>query len=265
MPIVHLLQATRPTYVRLHVLSDVHLEFGDFEVPEIDADAIVIAGDLHVGTRGIGWIEQHLPEIPVIYVLGNHEYYGEAMPKLLDNVRDAADEADADIRVLSCDCTQVGEVWFVGATLWTDFELLGDRTIGMLAAQDSMSDYRKIRVAPEYRRLRPLDTCAVHHRERKWIVDQLIKLEEHRVVVVTHHAPTLVSVSPHLRSDTVSAAYASSLEVLVGNSGARLWVHGHTHVALDHQVGETRLLSNPRGYVGHAMVEGFQPGLVVEV
>jgi len=251
--------------MRLHVLSDLHLEFGDFHVPDVSPDAVVIAGDLHVGTRGLPWLAERMPGVPILYVLGNHEYYKQSMPGLVNKLRAGASEVEADVRILDQDAISLDGVWFLGATLWTDFALHGDPTIGMLVAADAMTDYRKIRVEPNYRRLRPADLAAAHQRQRRWLEQQLAELSGQPVVVVTHHAPTPASVAPELQGDTLSAAYASAMDELVGCGGASLWVHGHTHVAVDRQMGDTRLLSNPRGYAGHGMVDGFRPDLVVEV
>jgi len=66
--------------MKIQVMSDLHLEFGAFEIPRTDADVIVLAGDIHVGIKAIDWIKNQTK--PVIYVLGNHEYYyGQSFPE----------------------------------------------------------------------------------------------------------------------------------------------------------------------------------------
>lgn len=67
--------------MKLHILSDLHLENEGFTIPETNADVIVLAGDIHEGTRAIPWIKEQTDK-PVIYVAGNHEYYGELCPEL---------------------------------------------------------------------------------------------------------------------------------------------------------------------------------------
>jgi len=135
----------------------------------------------------------------------------------------------------------------------------------MIEAGDWMNDYRKIRVDPEYRRLRPTDTLAMHRRERRWLVNELGSPGEGPTVVVTHHAPSLRSVRGDHQRLPISGAYASNLEEVVAASGARVWIHGHTHHAVDYRLAETRVLSNPRGYAGEDEVPGFRPDLVVEI
>jgi hypothetical protein len=47
--------------MRLHVLGDLHLEFGSIDIPPTAADVVVLAGDIDVGTKGLPWIESHSP------------------------------------------------------------------------------------------------------------------------------------------------------------------------------------------------------------
>ena len=62
--------------MKIHILSDLHTEFSDFDPPETDADVVVLAGDIGVGGGGIQWAERRYPKVPVIDVPGNHEFYG---------------------------------------------------------------------------------------------------------------------------------------------------------------------------------------------
>ena len=61
--------------MKLHILSDLHTEFADFDPPETGADVVVLAGDIGVGTDGIEWAARQYSETPAVYVSGNHEYY----------------------------------------------------------------------------------------------------------------------------------------------------------------------------------------------
>ena len=58
---------------------------------------------------------------------------------------------------------------------------------------------------------------------------------------------------------------ASNLDEIVENSGAALWLHGHTHVSQDYWIGSTRVVCNPRGYAGYELNPDFDPNLVVAV
>jgi predicted phosphodiesterase len=75
--------------MKLHILSDLHIEFAHFELPETDADVIVLAGDVGVGTTGVEWITKQASNKPIIYVPGNHEFYGHGI-SLIEELKNAA-------------------------------------------------------------------------------------------------------------------------------------------------------------------------------
>ncbi|MEM9690500.1 MAG: metallophosphoesterase, partial [Pseudomonadota bacterium] len=110
--------------MKLHILSDIHVEFEAFVPPATDADVIVLAGDIHVGRKGLDWALEQFPDKPVIYVLGNHEYYGKAVPKLTNELQKIA--ANTNVHLLERSSVEIDGVTFLGSTLWTDFELFGD-------------------------------------------------------------------------------------------------------------------------------------------
>lgn len=246
--------------MRVHVLSDLHLEFGGFEPSSVDADLIVLAGDIDVGVRGVRWAKQTFTDRPVIYVPGNHEYYRQAIPRLVDKLRVEAE--GSTVHVLERDAIELGGVTVLGCTLWTDLALHGDTFVGCASVAEVMTDYRLIRVSPQYRRLRPEDTVALHHRSLRWLQSELASRSGTKLVV-THHAPSPVSLGSE-SMDGTSAAYASQLEEFVQEHRPSLWIHGHIHRMSDYQIGATRVVCNPRGYSDEPCRE-FDPGMVVEV
>jgi Icc-related predicted phosphoesterase len=248
--------------MRIRILSDLHLEFGPLALPEVQADVVVLAGDVHVGARGITWCQEQFPGIPVVYVPGNHEYYGEAIHRFTAKLREQT--AGSQVHLLDNDVIEIQGVTFFGAILWTDFRLLGDSLPARLEAWEVVNDYRRIRVSPSYRRLKPEDTMGWHQRSRRWLENRLAEPKRGPVVVVTHHAPSALSLGNHESLDLVSAAFASRLDKLVAESGAALWVHGHIHRATDYCLGNTRVICNPRGYPDEPVPE-FNPALVVEI
>ena len=247
--------------MRIHVLSDLHLEFGPIEIPKVDADLVVLAGDVHVKLHGIRWIRETFPTTPVIYVAGNHEYYGEALPRLLEKIREEA--AGTNVHVLENASLDLKGFRFFGATLWTDMELHGDHHVGCLEALQ-MNDYKRIRKTPSYRKLRPADTRALHSETVPQIERFLKSGDPRRSVVVTHHAPSIHSLPERRRSERVSCAYASHLDPLITTYAPLLWIHGHIHHSQDYEIGRTRILSNPRAYIDSPN-PGFQAGLVIDL
>ncbi len=248
--------------MKIHVLSDLHTEFAPFRPPQTGADVVVLAGDTATGTEGIRLAREWFPGQSVLYVAGNHEFYRESTPRLQRKLAQAA-RADG-IHYLENRDVVIGGVRFLGCTLWTDFELFGERQVSMAAAQAAMNDFRLIRVDPEYRRFRPADARVSHLISLDWLVRMLETPFDGPTVVVTHHAPSLRSVNPPYREHPATPAYASDLEYLL-DGRVDAWIHGHTHVCLDYEVGGTRVVSNQRGYAEVDEVDGFDPELVVEV
>ena len=115
--------------MRLRILSDLHLEFfdGNRELPEVEADVVVLAGDIHRKCEGLAWARHQFPDTPIIYVPGNHEFYGTCMPLLRDEL--ALEAERLDIELLDNRAVTFNGVRFYGTTLWTDFALYaGDPT-----------------------------------------------------------------------------------------------------------------------------------------
>jgi len=248
--------------MRIHILSDLHLEFATFQPSNVGADVVVLAGDVHTAKNGIKWILKSFPNRPVIYVLGNHEFYGQKTPKLISEIKEIAQ--GTNVHVLENDSAEIGDVMFFGATLWTDFRLNGDPVLAEVVAQTGMTDFRRIRVTPSYRRFRPRDARRVHLYSLEWLAQQIEKARGRKIVVVTHHAPSAQSIPPRFRNDPLNPAFASNLESFVSGSGAALWVHGHIHHRADFTLGGTRVVCNPRGYPTEPHT-GFDPGLVIEI
>lgn len=281
--------------MKLHVLSDVHLEFGKWpktvDVNAIDADVTVLAGDIGVGLQGIEWALTI--DRPVIYVMGNHEFYGQRpMEYLWRKAREKV--ADTHVHLLENEVCLIGDsrntgeqVRFLGASLWTDFSLLGadQQEEAMRHASRTMTDYNSIFVTrrgtalsePGFTtrrqgdRLTPRKTLSFHHDSRDFLQLELDRTPDPlgildiwaKTVVVTHHAPSAKSLMDQEVAGYSDAAYASDLESMIGL--ADLWIHGHTHVAADYRVGNGRVVCNPRGYVGDGVVQEFDPRFVVEV
>lgn len=249
---------------RLHLFSDLHLEFAPFDVPDVGADVLVLAGD--VDTKGRLRLA---PKTPAVMVCGNHEHYDGEVDRTTDKLRPVA--AERGVALLENDVAVVAGVRFLGATLWTDFRVFaGDDEYRLRADATEcarvMTDFRSVRVARDgFRRFRPKDAAMLHYASVAWLRAALAEPFDGPTVVVTHHAPSIRSVPEQWRSERTTAAYASRLDELVEESGAALWVHGHVHRSADYMIGRTRVVCNPRGYVPSEPNPDFQPDLVVEV
>lgn len=239
--------------MKLLILSDLHLEMAPFVPPAQavrQADVIVLAGDIHVGTQGLAWAAQAFAGKPVVYVAGNHEFYGGHWRDTLARLRFRARELG--IHFLENNAVTLYGVRFLGCSLWTDFDLDSPtrHDVAMRAALKSMMDYRQIRVDSTSVWLTPQHTLERHRESRAWLARALAELAP-STVVITHHFPCRRSVSSRFAGDSLNPAFGSDLpEGLLAQAG--LWVHGHTHDSvayfIEHGGRRGRVVCNPRGY-----------------
>ena len=295
--------------MKLLVVSDLHLEFGNtYSPPASGYDVAIIAGDIAVpAARAVHWARR-TSTFPcakaVIFVAGNHEFYGSAMQPALAAMQDAA--KGSKVHALDCGEVIVDAVRFLGATLWTDFALPIDSPSGAYShvplalskAKKSLSDFQTIRTkgsaqpiadddewstpatsgTPEVldfgaehgaRLLTPEDTLALHLAHRDWLACRLAEPFDGKTVVVTHHAPHRNSLAAQYADDWLSPAFVSELPAAFFEI-PELWIHGHTHTSFDYRVGKCRVVCNPRGYLMGRMRDKpenpqFNPSLVVEL
>lgn len=247
--------------MKLHILNDLHIEFEDFAPPETDADVVILAGDIGVGVEGLRWAEDRLPDRPVIYVPGNHEFYHHDIALVKELKAYASDH----IHVLNDDQVVIDGVRFLGSILWTDFALFGeaDKFFAMQAARQQMTDFSII--SNGGRRFTPEDAIRLHMASRDWLAAMLAEPFDGTTVVVTHHAPSSQSVHPRYARDLLTPAFASNLEDLMEGDRVPLWAHGHMHESFDYKIYGTRVVCNPRGYAPEALNPNFRPDLVVEI
>jgi DNA repair exonuclease SbcCD nuclease subunit len=192
--------------------------------------------------------------VPTVYIAGNHEYYGGEMGAVQAAIRAACD--GTAVRFLECESCVIGEVRFIGATLWTDF--MGENGQLMLALKPQMNDYVQIRLGD--RALEPEDLLDINRQTRIWLERELARPHPGPTVVVTHHAPLFASWHQAAESP-FKAAYCNNLSRLILKyPHIDLWVHGHVHARADYRANQVRVVCNPRGYDGFQLVDGFRPG-----
>ena len=255
-------------------MSDIHADVRarecPFELPSPlpDYDVLVVAGDVGENAiKSVRWfVARGLNVKPLIFVRGNHEGYGRAWDTDLKKTREEAAK-HKNVHFLQDSHVDLLGVRFIGATLWTRYDLYGEafRWQCYTAAANGMNDHKRIRLAAGgYCKWRTIDAAGEYEVSRQYIDGMLSQHCELPRVIVTHHSPTPKSYGSDYDSrDLLNAAYASNLEHLVDR--ADLWVHGHIHKACDYTIGNGRVICNPRGYAGHNEHTGFNPALVIDV
>lgn len=274
--------------MKIRPISDIHLEFGTFELPKMEGEkdqVLCILGDLnpvkcfHKALNGEKSTETFFDSLDsrfkdILYIAGNHEYYHGDVAKDDDKFKYYCDYFN--VKFLQGDSIKIDDTTFIGATLWTDFD--NQNPLVMNDVQRGMNDYNCIKDSavedpealtwdgPKFTTQRAL---IKHYEHRKAIFEgiQIAKLNdpETKVVVMSHHAPHKNSIHEHYRSSGLNGAYYTNLEYEIQLNRPNLWLHGHVHNNFDYNIAETRVVCNPRGYHRYEENRDFDPKLVIEV
>ena len=259
----------------INLVSDLHLNWADLELP--GGDILIAAGDImeaghfrradnagkdtFLSDRYRRFIKEEFSKYRhVIYVCGNHEHYSNNYEDTFVRLKH---EMPANVHFLESESVTIDDIHFFGGTFWTDMNRGNPVTIETVG--NGMNDFRVIGFE------HGIQIPTVHGGTRyvnkfhptfamsvfKNTVDQLSKfLEQHaedKVVVVSHHAPTPMSIHEKYQHDYhMNGGYCSDLSTFIlDHPQIKAWCHGHVHDPCDYTVGTTRVMANPRGYKGH--------------
>ena len=270
--------------MKIAVCSDLHLEFGNIDLQNTEnADVLILSGDVcvanglfpdvfcygtAVGTRSQRYHDffQHVTGQfkDVIYILGNHEHYHGDFAKTLTTVKENLAYLK-NLHVLEKEIVTIGDVTFIGGTLWTDMN--NEAPLTLFHIKGMMNDFIEVRNSntetsfkdedgnfrTRVSRFTPMDAVEDHKKMLEFIRLVVEGKEDGKFVVVGHHSPSRLSTHPRYAQDTVmNGGYSSHLDFFIeDHPQIKLWTHGHTHEPFDYNIGLTRIVCNPRGYIGH--------------
>ena len=251
-------------------ISDVHLGTKDSQAEKLNnflkhnsCDTLYLVGDIidawRIQQNKWRWKQSHTNVVRrvlghakrgtrVIYIAGNHEFYGGKWFQTLETLREECEQFN-NIYFLERDTKVIDDVTFIGGTLWTDCNKFDPLTLHAL--RDMMQDYRCIRKEFEgYTLVKPADTCYRHQQTLDYIRKVVEGRPNDKFVVVGHHSPSFQSVNEIYKDEyLMNGGYHSDLsEFILDRPQIKLWTHGHTHHPFDYVIGETRVVCNPRGY-----------------
>ena len=224
-----------------------------------EIDLVILAGDIGLGDplsdlSALLYAEQlaHFLEVPVVFVPGNHEYYGTeffvARQAMLATRRSGVTVLDRQAATFEFASSSLR---IFGATLWTDYSLLGNMAGAMDLARRSISDHRRIAMAGG-RAFLPEDAADEHRVSRRWLADSLAEPPAAKTIIVTHHVPHPSVGNPRFKAqDELSPAFQSDCSDLVdaaSHAGVSAWIFGHHHACIDREVSGLRLLSAQLGF-----------------
>jgi predicted phosphodiesterase len=253
--------------MRIALLSDMHLSVNAIPFPSVDADIVVLAGDIARPAKAIEWAKAC--PVPLVYVAGNHEFYGSDLVSTYEQLNSLA--RGTQIHVLERSEYVHDGVRFLGCTLWSDHRLLDspeDRAQGIDLATQLIRDFSHIKIAPDFPDLfTPAISQLVFLQTVAWLDDCFTRDSSMPTVVVSHFAPTRSSISPAFAGSPINSSFVSDLEARIKDWQPALWLHGHTHGSFDYWVGNTRVVCNPRGYARNGINENpdFNDAFVIDL
>lgn len=239
--------------MKIRIYSDLHLEFLKRE-PELDlppVDLVVLAGDIHTSSKGVEWAKRTFPRQPVVYVLGNHEYYHGSIAWALAEARMEA--GNSNVHVLERQALELPHLTVLGCTLWTDFLFNGrdEENTSKAFAKRHMNDFSEIQ--HNGHSLHPDEAQELSRESYRWL-DQEIRDAIKPVIVVTHHGPSDVARNPNIDVDEYTPAYVSRYDALL-RPPVKLWVTGHTHHCNDIVHNGVRMITHQKGYPKYPVPE----------
>ena len=247
--------------MRVKLLSDLHMEGCNFRYEYNQEDILILAGDIHTQYRHNEILNQIPEQVKILFVPGNHEYYGCQFEPVNDYLKELEVEYP-NFQLLMNESVELGDIQFFGGTMFTDFELYGITEAWFVknAAKDMIADFEYIK-----------------HNGRKWTstdhVEQFriferelacwLKLTEGKKrVVISHFMPTEQLTNPKFANSKLNPYFTCDMERYMGWEGH--WVCGHGHNSADIMIGDTRVIMNPRGY-GTENRSGFNKNLIIEI
>jgi predicted phosphodiesterase len=265
--------------MKIAVCSDIHLEFGPIELNNTDnANVLILSGDicvakdlLELGSRKdkSEAIHEFFKNCSgefkhVIYITGNHEHYHGDFATTLRDLKYNL-QYFQNLHILDKETVTLEGVTFIGGTLWTDMNESDPITLNAIGSM--MNDFRCVKNSNKKVSFRdadgnfhervakfsPQDAVEDHNKMVDYIYHVVRGKDNQKFVVVGHHAPSKLSTHPRYQNETLmNGGYSSNLsQFILDNPQIKLWTHGHTHETFDYVIGETRIVCNPRGYIGY--------------
>jgi Icc-related predicted phosphoesterase len=220
----------------------------------------------------------------VVYIMGNHEHYHGDFGTSATKLRAMCDEFE-NVYFLDKQSVTLGDVIIFGGTLWTDMNKEDPMTL--LHIKGMMNDFRCVtdsgspisRKVPIYKKdesgayvyengsmiqegwkfkthagMFTPERAVQDHREFLTALEEVTDFyPDKKIVVCGHHAPSKQSTHPRYKEEVLmNGGYSSDLTGFIyEHQNIVLWTHGHTHEDFDYNVGNCRVVCNPRGYINY--------------
>ena len=243
--------------MRLRIVSDIHCDVNIHHKTEYDYkdDFVICCGDIS-GDRFSTeeWVKRNIRK--GIFIGGNHLGYNEVTndenDSLTLSIKYLQEKFNKPpIYFLENQSVLIQDIVFIGCILFTDFNLYNNPTFCKEVTSAYLNDYNYVKIIKngKIKRITPSEQVYLHNKSVQYIRNVCKKNQDRKIVIITHHAPSIKSLPDKYKNIVTSAGYASNLEKLIQQfDNIKLWCHGHTHDNCDYTLHNTRIICNPRGY-----------------
>ena len=256
-------------------LKDWCMELFGQETLECDADpgnTLILAGDIlctkHIenNSHPFDFLFEYLHEQfghSIVAVAGNHEFYGEKdMPTALGKLKKYYERFGITLLDGETDYAVpfTTNLIIVGNTLWTNQNNSDHKAL--TNANWYMNDFRGLITIDSviHKKFYAEDSVKEHYIQFYELKKRVSENPDEEFIVVTHHAPSYMSVSPRYAGNTLNPSFSSNLDnFILDNENIRTWIHGHHHSTSDYMLGKCNVIANPVGYCG----ENSQPKIKI--
>lgn len=263
--------------MKILVLSDLHIEFHrdhgrsfmDSLPTADDVDVCVLAGDITSGGAIPDTLEMFCDRFRhVVYVHGNHEFFGFTREQVVDFTRQA-EERCSNLKWLhtrkdlkGSGAIEIEGQRFIGSTLWYRrpdmFELVRETQKRMVRSNYSLRSVIEFGLATESSICAKL-MCDFEEIKgfRKWVyvenaeTIQAFEGVQEGDVVITHHLPSEKSVHAKHKGSPMNVFFVCDVEAVIRRRRPAVWIHGHTHESMDYLLESTRVVCNPFGVINN--------------
>jgi predicted phosphodiesterase len=251
--------------MKLRILSDLHLEGGEYDYTYKHAgeEVLILAGDIHTRGRHSILLKKVPKDVEIFMVAGNHEYYRGSFDRTNDELK-ALEEHYPNFHYLLDQSITFKGVDIFGGTMYSDLLLYGFDPLVEIETQHGINDFMWITKNDKgrYRTWRVEDHKTCHEKFCFEFTGWLKRTEGCKRVVITHFVPTEQAIHSQYRMSRLNPYFTSNMEHLMGWEG--LWIFGHTHSSYRGKIGDTELICNPKGYGNYENRE-FIEDLIVEI
>lgn len=147
-----------------------------------------------------------------------------------------------------------------GTTLWTDFNK--NDPLAKMAAYN-LNDYNYIRYNKKI--ITPEIVYEIHKKELELLTKFINENKEDKKIIISHHVPSYTLLDPYFKGDVLNHCFASSLEHLTLGSNINFWISGHSHFAIDKEIGKTKFIINPYGYEHEVISKGYTDKKLIRI